>query len=434
MRNLAILMTLTTLAACSGGDAQSASGVVASPVGGTGGTGTGGSSTDVYAQFKTPTASRTYAGIGATQVYKYSTDDRTPTNNTTNTGLTGSSGQQGVTYGGNASTVRDSKIQLTYDPRAAIFTLSVTDPLSGAAAATRFQDPGSRTSFGGAVEPQWGVTDFALFPGIGQNSNIRFLQAGDGDPLSPYGHSGNGFVDPGTNTRPPNGDSGAGYQSTTLFYEVPGSGGTNFVSLAGYVRNDMKWVEVTAGTTTVNQTQWKLERGAFAYGIMTDNSAVPTNGTGTYTGDMVGTLVFNPTLDSTTSYPTFFQWLSGTSTTTVNFGTGAVALTLNGIVGAPQLDRFTTPQLASLNAGTTFTASGTATIDLVRTGGFTGQFQSASFGSTNNGASPIVTIAGSSLDGAFFGPAAENVGGGFRITGGTPDQRIDIAGAFKGTK
>jgi hypothetical protein len=435
MRNLAILMTLTaltTLSACSGGDAQSASGVVASPIGGTGNTGSGGSSTDVYAQFKTPTVARTYAGVGVSQTYKYSTDDRTATNGTS--GLTGSRGQQAVIYAGNASTVRDSKIQLTYDPRDAIFTLSVTDPLSNASANTRFQDPANRTNFGGAVEPQWGVTNFATFSGIGQNNNIRFLQAGDGNPLSPYNHSGNGFVDPGNNSTPPIGDPGSGYQATTLFYETPGSGGTNYVSLAGYVRNDMKWVEVTTNNSTVNQTQWKLERGAFAYGIMTDNAAVPTTGTGTYTGDMIGTLVFNPTLDATNNYPTFFQWLSGTSSTTVNFATGAVTLALNGIVGAAQYDRFTTPQLAALAGGTTFTAAGTATIDLVRTGGFTGQFQSASFGATTNGSTPIVTIAGSSLDGAFFGPAAENVGGGFRITGGTPDQRIDIAGAFKGVK
>lgn len=442
MRNLAILMTLTamtTLSACSGGDAQSASGVVASPVGGTGGTGSSGSSTDVYAQFKTPTAARTYSGIGATQVYKYSTDDRTPTNNTTGTGLTGSRGQQGVTYAGNASTVRDSKIELTYDPRAAIFTLKVVDPLSNASASTRFQDPASRTNFGGAVEPQWGVNSFAAFPGIGQNNNIRFLQAGDGDPLSPYGRSGTGFVDPGTNTRPPIGDSGASYQSTTLFYEVPGSS-TNYVSLAGYVRNAITWTDVSAGTATVFQAQWKLERGAFAYGILTDNAAVPTTGSGTYTGNMIGTVVFNPTLDSTTNYPTYFQWLSGTSTTTVNFATGAVGLTLNGVVGAPQLDLYTTSQLASLAAGTTFTATGTATIDLVRTGGFTGQFQSASFGATTNGLNPVVLApgsannGGSSIDGAFFGPVANEVGGGFRITGGNPDQRVDIAGAFKGVK
>lgn len=431
MRNLAILMTLTTLAACSGGDAQSASAISVTPIGGTGGTGSGGSSTDVYTQFVSPTVSRTYSGVGVSQVYQYATDDRTPTNS--GTGLVGSVGQQGVVYAGNASTVRDSKIQLTYDPRDAIFTLAVTDPRSGAATSTRFQDPASRTNFGGAVEPQWGVTNFAVFPGIGQNSNINFLQAGDGDPRSPYGHSGTGFVNAGTNTTPPDGDSGASYQAATLFYEVPGTS-TKYVSLAGYVRNAINWVELTTNGLTVKQTQWKLEHGAFSYGIQTDNSAVPTSGNGTYTGNMIGSVVFNPTLDQATNNPTYFQWMSGTSVTTVNFATGAVTLALNGIVGAPIYDRFTTPQQASLAFGTTFTASGTATIDLVRNGGFTGQFQSARFGATTDGSNPIVTIAGSSIDGAFYGPVANEVGGGFRITGGTPDQRIDIAGAFKGLK
>lgn len=428
MRNFAILLLATTLAACGGG-ASSVSGTAVSS--GTGSVGTTTPATDVYAQFVAPTTARTYSGVGASQVFQYSTDDRTPTNGTT--GLTGARGQQALTYAGNASTVRDSKITITYDPRDAVFTLQVTDPRSGASTNTRFQDPASRTNFGGAVEPQWGTDNFAVFAGIGLNSNIKFLQAGDGNPLAPYGRSGTGFVDPGTNTRAPDGDSGASYQSATMFYETPGAT-TRYVSLAGYVRNDIKWADITVGTSTVRQTQWKLERGAFAYGILTDNAAVPRTGSGTYTGNMIGTMVFNPTLDSTPNLPSYFQWLSGTSTTTVNFATNAVNLRLDGIVGRPFFDRYTTSQQVSVAQGTTFTASGTATIDLVRTGGFTGQFQSASFGSTTNGSSPTVTIAGSSLDGAFFGPAAEEVGGGFRIVGGTPDQRIDIAGAFKGKK
>jgi hypothetical protein len=162
---------------------------------------------------------------------------------------------------------------------------------------------------------------------------------------------------------------------------------------------------------------------------------VPTSGSGTYTGSMLATMVYNPTLDTSQSYPNFFQWISGTSTTTVNFATGAVGLTLNGIVGRAALDYQTTPQLAALAQGTTFTATGTATIDLVRTGGFTGQFQTARFGATTRAdLSPIVNIAGSSIDGAFFGPAAQELGGGFRIVGGNPDERIDIVGAFKGVK
>lgn len=430
MRNLAILLTATTLAACGGGDTQSVSASVASA--GTGSTSNSTTAaTDFYTQFVTPTTARTYSGVGASQVYSYLTDERTPSNGTT--GIVGSRGQQGVTYAGNASTVRDSKISITYDPRDAIFTLKVTDPLSGASANTRFQDPASRTNFGGAVEPQWGVENFAAFAGIGANANIKFLQAGDGNPLSPFDRSGTGFVSSGNNSTPPSGASGSTYQSTTMFYETPGSS-TKYVSLAGYVRNDIKWVDVTVGTSTIQQTQWKLERGAFAYGIQTDNAAVPRTGSGTYTGNMIATMVFNPTLDSTSNLPTYFQWISGTSTTTVNFATNGVTLRLDGIVGAPKFDRYTTPFQSSVAAGTTFTASGTATVNLINTGGFTGQFQSASFGATTNGFSPTVNVVGSSIDGAFFGPAAEEVGGGFRIVGGTPDQRVDIAGAFKGKK
>jgi hypothetical protein len=430
MRNLAILLTataLTTLSACSGGDTQSVSATAATV--GSSGSATG--ATDVYAQFVAPTTARTYSGVGASQVYSYSTDDRTPSNGTT--GLTGSRGQQAVIYAGNASTVRDSKISITYDPRAATFTLKVTDPLSGAAAETRFQDPASRTNFGGAVEPQWGIDNFANYAGIGANANINFLQAGDGNPLSPYGHSGSGFVNPGNNSTPPDGDAGASYQAATLFYETPGSS-TKYVSLAGYVRNAITWTDVAAGSVTIKQTTWKLERGAFAYGIQTDNAAVPKTGSGTYTGNMIATMVFNPTLDATTNLPTYFQWISGTSSTTVNFATNAVALRLDGIVGAPKFDRFTTPFQSAIATGTTFTASGTASVNLINTGGFTGQFQSASFGATTNGSSPVVNVIGSSIDGAFFGPTAEEVGGGFRIVGGTPDQRVDIAGAFKGKK
>ena len=432
MRNLAILLTataLTTLSACSGGDTKSVSATASAVGSGTSGSTT--AATDVYAQFVAPTAARTYSGIGASHVYSYLTDDRTPSNGTT--GLTGARGQQGATYAGNASTVRASKISITYDPRAATFTLTVNDPLSGASAGTRFQDPASRTNFGGAVEPQWGVDNFAAYAGIGANANINFLQAGDGDPLSPYKRSGTGFVNPGDNVTPPDGDPSASYQAATLFYETPGSS-TKYVSLAGYVRNSLSWADVTAGTATIKQTTWKLERGAFAYGIQTDNDAVPKTGSGTYTGNMIATLVFNPTLDAITNLPTYFQWISGTSTTTVNFATNAVTLQLAGIVGGPIFDRYTNPFQSTIAAGTTFTASGTATVNLINTGGFTGQFQSASFGATTNGSSPIVNVIGSSIDGAFFGPAAEEVGGGFRIVGGTPDQRVDIAGAFKGKK
>jgi len=81
-------------------------------------------------------------------------------------------------------------------------------------------------------------------------------------------------------------------------------------------------------------------------------------------------------------------------------------------------------------AGSTFNADGAGRIDLVNAGGFLGQFTSAYF--TKGGIRRDLVIAGSSIDGAFYGPSAQEVGGGFRIVGGTPDERIDILGAFTG--
>lgn len=422
MRNLIVLTSTVALAACGGGMGAQSPGSSAV------GTGVGSATptpTDPYTQFVNPTVAKTYSGVGASQVMDYTTDPR---------GITNDPGQQAFKYAGNASTVRDSKISITYDPRDAIFTLKVVDPLSGAQADTRFSDPASRTDFAGTRQPQWGVQNLAAIGGIGATNNVRYLQAGDGDPLSPYRQSGSGFVDPGTNTTAPTGASGSSYQAATLFYEVPGST-TQYVSYAGYVRNSVSWVDAAvASGPKFQQTIYHLEHGAFAYGLATDPNSVPKSGSASYSGRMLGTMVFNPTLDQAASLPSYYQWLSGTSTTGVDFTTGKVTLGLSGIVGQAFYDNYTSPQQVTIAAGTTFTAAGTANINLVNTGGFTGAFQSAVFGATTNGASPTVSIAGSSIDGTFYGPAAQEVGGGFRIVGGTPDQRIDIMGAFTGKK
>jgi hypothetical protein len=415
MRIYLALLAATALTACGGGGPTTVGGNAVIGAG-AGGSNSGGNSSNATNIFVTPTVARTYAGVGGSQVFSYMTETANLVD------------QQAQVYAGNASTVRDSKISLTYDPRDAIFTLIVKDPKSGASATTRFQDPASRTNFTGAVEPQWGTPNLP-------DTSIRYLQAGDGDPLSPYRASGAGRVNAGTNTIAPDGLSPSEYQSTSLFYEVPGST-TKYVSFAGYVRNSISWNDVAIAGVLSHQANWHLERGAFAYGIQTDNNAVPQTGSGTYSGKMLATMVNNPTLDGAFGpvLPTYFQWISGTSVTEVNFANNSVAVSLNGIVSAPQIDRFSGPTAASVTTGTSFTAAGTGTINLVNTGGFTGQFQSASVGQTNNGAPTAVTIAGSSLDGAFYGPVAQEVGGGFRIVGGTPDQRIDIVGAFTGAK
>ena len=209
------------------------------------------------------------------------------------------------------------------------------------------------------------------------------------------------------------------------------------MSFAGFVRNSLSFGTITStdssgASTNIAQDIWHLERGAFAYGAQTAQSAVPTSGTGTYTGSVLATMVFNPTLDNSSPQPTFFQWLTGSSNVTVDFGSKAVGINVAGYVLSPQIDRYTIPGTIALPAGSTFTGVGAATIDLVGKGGFSGAFSSFSF---KNGATVTpVNIGGSSIDGAFFGPKAEEVGGGFRVVGGTPDQRVDILGAFTGKK
>jgi hypothetical protein len=437
MRNFIVLMAATALSACGGSSPNSAGTVSVGGGGAAVGSTSSVSTAATYAEFKSPTVPRTYGGIGGSIVYNYLTDTR------------GCCNQQAQTFAGRSSTVRNSPTQITYDPRDAVFTLVVQDPLTGAQTSTRFQDPASRTNFGGTVEPQWGVPRLA-------NPNIRYLQAGDGVPLSPYSYSGSGAIYPGTNIIPPDGNPGSTYQSTNFFYELPGTR-TNYVSFAGYIRNSLKWEDEAIDTDgnpatppfKAHKATWHLERGAFAYGITTDPNAVPKTGTGTYTGGFLATMVYNPTIDGAYGpvLPTYFQWIEGSATTGVNFATNAVTLNLTGTVSAPSVEYFTyidaqgvtqtsytNPVRTSVAAGSTFTAAGTATINMVTTGGFTGQFQSASFSSTTNGSPTNLNIAGSAIDGTFFGPAAEEVGGGIQIVGGTPDERVDIVGAFTGKK
>ncbi len=424
MRNYLVAVSLLALAACSGGETQTAGGTAVT--GGTTGSGTTPVATDQYTEFAAPTSAHTYTGIGGTQKFTYNTDDRI------------GAGQQSQLYAGNATTVRDSGISVTYDPRDGIYTLAVADSKSGAGTSIRFQDPAHRTDFGGAKEPQWGVPNLDL----PTDRNVRYLEVG----------TGTGVIYPGTNTIPASGESGSSTDVTTLFFEVPGTT-TKYVGYAGYIRNRISTGQATVGTVAHNTETYDIERGAFAFGALTAQGSVPKTGTGQYVGSLLATMVNNPTLD-TTDNPTYFQWISGTSTVNVDFGASKVDLAFNGTVSNPQVDQYTvfpgqTAQVA-IPGGSTFTATGTAAIDLVKTGGFAGTITEATFkntaGQTLQHLLPPATvqqntkaegvIAGSSVNGAFYGPGGTidktEVGGGFRIVGGTPDQRIDITGAFTG--
>jgi hypothetical protein len=402
MRKYLVLVSLTALAACGGGGPQTVGSSAPPP--GAGGAGSGSGSTTTHS-FVTPTEAKTYSAIGGVHSYQYSTDDRVPQGR-----------QYNQLYAGNASTARNSSITITYDPRDAIFDLKITDTAAGVNNTLRFQDPAHRTDFGGAREPQDGTPDIA-------NKQIQFLQAG--------GSAGPIVFDPAQSDTFPVGDAGASRDVSTFFYQKPGTT-TNYVGYAGFVRNKTSVVGIDDGNggTYLRQDNI-LERAAFAYGERTSNSAVPRTGTATYTGEMLATMVFNDKIDMQSNAPTYFQWIDGSAVTTVDFGANTFTSSVTGTVFAPTFDAYTTRDY-TIQPGSIFNAAGSGQIDLVNAGGFVGQMNSASF--TQGGTTTNVTIAGSSVDGAFYGPAGQEVGGGFRIVGGNPDERIDILGAFTGKK
>lgn len=409
MRKFLCLIPAATLAACGGAGPQSVGSQAAPTAPATGNTPTAPANNHT---FVAPTVQKTYSAIGGVHSYAYTT--RTP--------LPAAPGQPpnrstqtGQLYAGDSSTARNSGITVDYNPRDAIFEVKIEAPLAGVSQTLRFQDPLHRTDFGGAAEPQEGTPRLSA-------QGIQYLESGSSkSPIR---------FDPTESRMVPVGDNQGDTVAQTFFHQKPGTE-TKHVTFAGYLRNQTQVRdEITNGVTRTAQNI-VLERAAFVYGERTAIDAVPRTGTATFNGPMVASMVFNPLPDTDPGAPTYFQWIEGRSQTTVDFAASSFTLSVNGTVFAPQFDAFTT-KVFTLQPGATFTAAGSGRIDLVNAGGFLGQVATASF--TQPGGTIAVNIAGSSIDGAFFGPAANEVGGGFRIVGGTPDERIDILGAFTGTK
>ena len=422
-RNILALSGAVTLAACGGDTGPQTIGGVAPPAGPSGGTPT---PTSTHS-FAAPTDPKTYEGIGAVQHYGYSTDSN-------------KSGQGNQLYAGDATTPRDGGVTVTYNPRDAIFEVTINRPQGQVStSAMRFQDPMHRTAFGGALEPQRGV------PNFDPARQIQYLQSGSKTgsaltPASPYyqlvNQQGEVLTTAANSDYPVMTDQSSS-TTQTLFYQKFGTT-TKYVTYAGFVRTNVSGALIQPTDPSESpflRETYGIDRAAFVFGERTANSAVPTSGSGSYTGDMIATMVVNvdPASRADATFPSYLQWIEGSAKTTVNFATLGVTQELTGKVITPAaLDAFTNGKFA-VGVGTPFFAAGHATIDMVSRGGFTGQFDSACFAMSCNGANALV-IAGSSLDGTFFGPAAEEIGGGFRIVGGTPDQRIDILGAYIGKK
>ena len=329
-----------------------------------------------------------------------------------------SDGQDKQLYFANAATVRSPGITVTYDPRNAQFTLVIAQ--DGLAQKIGFQDPAHRTDFKGDRQPQAGVPNLEL-PGATSwhDKGVQYLQ-----------------VD--------NGSSATTQDIATFFYEMPGTT-TKYVTYAGYVRNRVEAPVETADHETTTEaftsigSRRQLDRAAFVYGELTSNNAVPKTGSATFTGNMIASTLNNPDLEAGRS--SFFQWIAGKATTNVDFAANTVGVTLTGTVGAPLVDGgpliaptagVPAAAAASIPEGATFAATASGRIDLVGTGGFTGTFSDAKF--VDGTTTQKVDIVGSSLDGAFYGPKAEEVGASFRIVGGIPDQRVDVIGSFTGTR
>ena len=416
MRLIILLATTTMLAACGGAGPQSA-GSSAAPTG-SGGSGSGsGSGSGTTHTFVDPTESKTYTAVGGTHSYSYTVE------------APGEPGARQIDqlYQGNATTVRNSDLTIAYNPRDAIFDVSFSNTLAGTSSASRFQDPLHRTDFGGLVEPQMGTPDLGSAPFSIQGMN--YLESGTNNNVTGIGAGTFAFdlIDP---------SQGGSYDATTFFYQTPGTE-TQYVTFAGYLRNRATVANVTienpggAPTEFISQKN-TLERGAFAYGEITPNDEMPTTGTGTFEGTMLASMVFNDQPDVIGNFDTYFQWIAGRATTNVDFGANTFSLSLDGTVGAPFFDGTSGQHSVLENAQ--FRANGAGDIDLVSAGGFFGQFNEAWFVNPGGGGRLDMVIAGSSIDGAFYGPNGVELGGGYRIVGGTPDERIDVLGTFVGQK
>lgn len=377
--------------------------------------------------FVNPTEPKTYDGLGAVQHYEYWTDSNRADGK-----------QGGQLYAGDANTVRNGGITIAYNPRDAIFEINIARPAGIVSVATsRFQDPVHRTDWGGAAGPQPGSPHLT-------HQRIQYLEAGgsSGIELTPsdaYWNDPRGQT--ANRTQLPVGAKGYNYLVQTLFYQKPSTeaGATRYVTYAGFMRQQIVGTEEQPDEAVepwLRETYY-FDRAAFVFGERTPIAAVPGTGEATYRGDMIATLVHNSMLDTNSVYPSYMQWMEGTQETRVKFASLKVETDLRGTVFAPAIEAYSTGQY-QLAAGTTFSAYADATIDLINKGGFTGTFGCAAFGAqcVRDQALPVgaLTIAGSSIDGAFFGPNGEEVGAGFRIVGGTPDERIDILGAFTGFK
>jgi C-lobe and N-lobe beta barrels of Tf-binding protein B len=308
-----------------------------------------------------------------------------------------------ILYEGSQPVGTVADVSVDFNPRDAVYT--VTAKTGSIDSTTRFQDPAHRT-----------VLQQQLVPTL---SNYKYAEAGTGADTT--------VVNARSTTRDAN----------TIFVRDVGTGArqTQYVTLAGYVKQkysekestvpsppDTQQVEVTFDTD--------ISRSIFAYGINTAHKDIPKSGSSTYAGDLYAHIIISPQLAINNQIlgnlvGDDFRSVVGTSTSTVDFGTGKIGLTLaGGVVGYAGDTR----SFNAVGAADIFKPTPADTVP----SRFSGAITSWSFGAYNK--TITVPTAASTVEGGFFGPKAEEIGGAFRIIGNRPEERIDILGAFAGKK
>jgi hypothetical protein len=316
----------------------------------------------------------------------------------------------GEIYEGNQPITINDGFVITRDPRDATYIVVIKGQNS-IAANTRYQDPAHRTNYAGAAsdfarlsaQPSVDYDLSALIPNI---ANTEYYTSGS---LSA--------------------DTPVTVRKTLLFTERVGTAAssTQYVSWAAYWQYD-------ANAEALKRVQ-TLQRSSAIFGFNTLAQNVPTTGNATYNGGF-----YADGIDGNQFYT-----LAGTSTFGVNFVTNKGTFGLNGsFVSAGPNDPSVAPRLGqTFKAGGEFTlirpeTAGSATSTTAPIGVFSGKVTSLALGGTTYEYLPnetkLLSFQGSSVEGGFFGPRAEEIGATFRIVGGTPNQRLDITGAATGRK
>lgn len=283
------------------------------------------------------------------------------------------------------------QLSVIYDPSTTNFRVIIQQGSVGVGIDNTFDDPLFRIAFGNARQPQAGTPNLP---------NYAYLQKGP-VPSSPN-------------------------DVQTFFYEVPGTR-TRFVTLAGYVRNAQS--TPLAAPVATAPGDYTRQRTVFVFGTPTAPGRVPVSGTATYSGGLLATAIYNTEIDSNPTVRSRTEWISGTSTITVNFAQNSIDLALSGTFTNSR-DAFEgatggLPNYNASNAGRSFTAAGRAGFGTTRPY-FAGSISSASVGGA------ALPLAVGTIAGSMFGTRAEEIGGNFRIVGSGADQRVEILGAFTG--